>query len=87
MSAKHPYSIKFEQVSEFDKSLHDAENRDRIRYGGAVCPRCGNRWDNKWNAENNWLRVSSIMPTQIKGLFRNYPANKCTECGYVWKMK
>ena len=71
------------QLSDSMQRIHDAEDRDRTRNGGAVCPRCGNRWDNP-----NPL-VSSIRGTRVKGFwgFGKVPGYRCEKCGCEWRMK
>lgn len=63
------------------KRINEARNRDRIRSGSAVCPKCGNRWD-------SFSPIApSIRAIQIKRFFGKVPGCKCTKCGYEWPMK
>ena len=67
-------------MEKYEREFHEAQNRDRIRSGGAVCPKCGVKWDDER------FTISPIRGTYTKGLFKKHPGYWCMECGYKWKM-
>lgn len=64
-------------INEFWENVNRLEKERRIRTGGYKCPKCGVTWTPEC--------PGTIHPTQIKGLFKNYPAYNCLDCGYTWK--
>lgn len=68
-------------MDEMEKQLHEARHRDRVRTGGAVCPKCGVKWDDER------FTISPIRGTYRKGFFKKYPGYWCMECGYQWDFR
>ncbi len=68
-------------MGNLEADLHAAAHRDRVRTGGAVCPKCGVKWDDER------FTISPIRATTIRRFFRDRPAYWCMECGYKWELR
>ena len=68
-------------MEKYERELHEARHRDRVRTGGAVCPKCGVKWDDER------FTISPVRGITIKRLFKNRPGYWCMECGHKWEFR